>query len=93
MPALNLLQPVPHRLQEIVIGLQDGSVERELDDGLHAMQRGHLRFQLGAVGHRLLCAGALLWRQYAKQRTPRRPTVCSSAGACAPAVKPGMSIV
>ncbi len=74
MLALDLLQPVTHRLQEIVIGPQDGAVERELDDGLHAMQRGHLRFQLGAVGHRLLRAGALLRRQHAKQRTPRRPT-------------------
>ncbi|KAG0924502.1 hypothetical protein G6F62_015572 [Rhizopus arrhizus] len=72
--ALDLVQPVAHRLQEVVIGLQDGAVECELDDRLHAVQRRNLGFELGAVGRRRLGAGALLRGQRAQQRTPRRPT-------------------
>ncbi len=78
MLALDLVQPVAHRLQEIVIGLQDGAVERELDDRLHAMQRRDLGFKFGAVGCRRLGAGALLRSKPAPlERLPRT----SAAGA------------
>ncbi len=75
MLALDLVQAVAQRLQDVVIGLQDGAIQREFDDCLHAMQRGHLRGQLiqAAVLHGQLGGGAVA-AQRAQQRAPRRKT-------------------
>ncbi|VEF33143.1 Uncharacterised protein [Stenotrophomonas maltophilia] len=60
MLALDLLQPVTHRLQEVLVGLQDGAIEGELDDRLDPVQRRDLRLQLGtAIGRRLDAAAVL----------------------------------
>lgn len=72
--SLDILQPVAHRLQEVVVGLQDGAIEGELDDRLHAMQRRDLGFKFGAVGCHRLGAGPLLRGKGTQQRAPRRPT-------------------
>lgn len=71
---LDLLQPVAHRLQEVVVGLQDGAIEGELDDRLDPVQRRNLGFQLGTAIRHGLGAGAVLGCQRAQQGTPRRPT-------------------
>ncbi|WP_263596763.1 hypothetical protein [Pandoraea apista] len=40
MLALNFVEPVPKRLQEILVGVQNAPLQVELDDGLHAIERG-----------------------------------------------------
>ena len=89
MLALDLFQPVTHRLQEVLVGL--GWCHRgELDDRLDPVQRRDLRLQLGtAIGRRLAplrCCGA---------SAPSRGATANGYAArpAAPAVKPGMSIV
>ena len=42
MLALDLVQPVPHRLQKVVVGVGDGAIEPELDHRLHAANRRDL---------------------------------------------------
>ncbi|KOO81153.1 hypothetical protein VL23_16100 [Stenotrophomonas maltophilia] len=72
MPALDLLQPVAHRLQEVVVGLQDGAIEGELDDRLDPVQRRDLRLEFGTGIGRRIDAGAGMGSQRAQQGTPRR---------------------
>ena len=74
MLALDLLQPVTHRLQEVLVGLQDGAIEGELDDRLDPVQRRDLRLQLGTAIGRRLDVAAVLRCQRAQQGAPRRPT-------------------
>jgi len=69
--ALDLIKAVAHRLQEVVVGLQDGAIQGELDDRLHAVQGSHLYGQLilPAVlrGH---ISGGALRTQRAQQQAP-----------------------
>lgn len=46
MAAPNLIQRINHRLQEVVVGGQDGPVEPEFDDRLRAFERSDLAAQL-----------------------------------------------
>jgi hypothetical protein len=43
VPALDLVQRVAHRLQEILVGGQDRSIQLEFDDRLRPVQRGQDR--------------------------------------------------
>ena len=47
--ALDLLQAVTQRIQEVLIRGQDGAVELELDDRLRLVDRGHLAFEVGVL--------------------------------------------
>jgi hypothetical protein len=51
--ALDFVQGVPHHVEEIPVGGQDGAVEFELDDGLRTVDGVHLAIQVGKL-HPLL---------------------------------------
>lgn len=75
MPALDLIQAISHCLQEVVIGLQDGAVEGELDDRLHPMQCSNLGLKLDVPPMLLgYFRGAALPAQHPLQHAQGRPT-------------------
>ncbi len=49
MLALDLLQPVAHGLEEVLVGGDDGAVEIELDHRLRFVDRLDLSFVIGCL--------------------------------------------
>ena len=47
MPPFDLVEPVAHRLQKVVVGTCDDAIEPELDHGLHAADRRDLPLVVG----------------------------------------------
>ncbi len=78
MLALDLLQGVAQRLQEVVVGVDDGAIEMELDHRLDPMQGLDLVLQLGLPLQGGRCRSALggaSGNEQCRERTPQRAGV------------------